>query len=107
MLWGLEKNMMIPFYDKIGPAGVVIAVLSFISLHFFLASVIYLAWVPVGFKTFLAALKKDEPPVTEELAKKNALSTVVWTALVHKTPRAELQGEVQYLFQRNFGKAYV
>ena len=98
---------MIPFYDKIGPAGVVIAALSFISLHFFLASVIYLAWVPVGFKKFLTALKKDEPPVTEEQAKQNALSTMVWTALVHKTPRAELQGEVQYLFQRNFGKTYV
>ncbi len=94
-------------YDKIGPAGAVIALLSFISLYLFLASAIYLAWVPFGFRRFLAALKKDQPSVTEEQAKKNPLSWVVWTALIHKTPRAELQGEISYLFQRNFGRTTV
>ncbi len=94
-------------YVKIGPAGAVIAVLSFLSLYLFVASAIYLAVVPVGFRRFLAALKKAEPPVTEEDAKKNPLSSVIWTALAHKTPRAELQGEVQYLFQRNFSATYV
>ena len=95
------------FYDKIGPAGVVIAVLSFISLYLFLASAIYLAWVPRGFRRFLVALKKEQPPVTEEQASANPLSMVVWTALTHKTSRAELQGEVSYLFQRNFGRTMV
>ncbi len=95
------------FYDKIGPAGAVIAVLSFISLYLFLASAIYLAWVPFGFRRFLAALKKDQPSVTEGQAKRNPLSWVVWTALTHKTPRAELQGEISYLFQRNFGRTTV
>jgi biopolymer transport protein ExbB len=94
-------------YAKIGPAGAVIAALSFLSLYFFLASAIYLAWVPRGFRKFLTALKKDQPPVTEEQARKNPISAVVWTALTHKTPRAELQGEIQYLFQRNFGSTYV
>ncbi|MBI9019881.1 MAG: MotA/TolQ/ExbB proton channel family protein [Verrucomicrobia bacterium] len=99
--------MIEALYAKIGPAGSVIAVLSFVSLYLFLASVIYLAWVPRGFRLFLAALKKDQPPMTEEQAHKNPISSVVWTALEHKTPRAELQGEIQYLFQRNFGTTYV
>ncbi len=94
-------------YAKIGPAGAVIAVLSFISLYFFIASAVYLAVVPVGFRRFVAALKKDEPVVTEEAAAKNPISQVLWTALSHKTPRAELQGEVSYLFQRNFSSTYV
>ena len=95
------------FYDKIGPAGAVIAILSFISLYLFLASAIYLAWVPRGFRKFLTALKKDQPAVTEEKASANPLSLVVWTAITHKTTRAELQGEISYLFQRNFGSTYV
>ena len=94
-------------YAKVGPAGMVIAVLSFISLYFFLASAIYLAWVPRGFRRFLKALQREDPPVSEEQAKKNAISRVLWTALEHKTLRSELQGEVQYLFQRNFGSTYV
>lgn len=94
-------------YDKIGPAGVVIAVLSFISVYFFLASAIYLAWVPRGFRKFVVALKKEQPPVTEKDAEENPISMVVWTALTHKTPRAELQSETSYLFQRNFGSTYI
>jgi len=94
------------FYDKIGPAGAVIAVLSFLSLYFFLASAIYLAWVPRGFRRFAAAFKKPEPPVTEAQARANPLSAVLWDVLDHKTPRTEMQTEVQYLFQRNFGATY-
>jgi len=94
-------------YAKIGPAGVVIAVLSFISVYFFLASAVYLAWVPRGFRAFFAALKRPEPSVTEEQARENPMSCVVWTALEHKTRRSELQGEVQYLFQRNFSSTHV
>lgn len=94
-------------FEKIGPAGVVIAVLSFLSLYFFTASGIYLAVVPVGFRRFVAALKKKEPVMTEEDAAQNPVSKVLWTALEHKTPRSELQGEVSYLFQRNLGSTYV
>ena len=94
-------------YAKIGPAGAVIAVLSFLSLYFFMASAIYLAVVPAGFRRFLTALKNDQPAVTEEDAEKNPISQVLWTALEHKTPRTELQGEVSYLFQRNLGGTYV
>jgi biopolymer transport protein ExbB len=93
-------------YAKIGPSGAVIAVLSFLSLYFFLASVIYLAWVPRGFRRFFAAMKKESPPVTEEQARQNPMSSILWDTFAHKTPRAELQGEVQYLFQRNFGKTH-
>ncbi len=107
MLRVWRKIMFEALYDKIGPAGVVIAVLSFISLYLFLASAIYLAWVPRGFRKFLTALKKEQPPVTEEQASTNPLGLVVWTALIHKTPRAELQGEISYLFQRNFGRTTV
>lgn len=98
---------MFEFYDKIGPAGVVIAALSFLSIYLFLASLLYLAWVPHGFRRFLAALRLPEPPVTEEQARKNPINSVIWTVMEHKTPRAELQGEVQYLFQRNLGHVYV
>jgi len=94
-------------YAKIGPAGLVIAGLSFLSLYFFTASGIYLAVVPVGFRRFVAALKKEKPAVTQEDAEKNPISRVLWTALEHKTPRSELQGEVSYLFQRNLGPTYV
>jgi biopolymer transport protein ExbB len=94
-------------YEKIGPAGVVIAVLSFLSLYFFMASSIYLAVVPVGFRRFVAALKKKEPAMSEQDAETNPISRVLWTALEHKTPRTELQGEVSYLFQRNLGATYV
>lgn len=88
-------------YAKIGPAGLVIAVLSFVSLYLFLSGLIYLAVVPVGFRRFVAALKKKSPTVTEEDAAKNPIAHVLWTALAHKTARSELQGEVAYLFQRN------
>jgi len=55
----------------------------------------------------VTALKKEQPPVSEEEARKNPISLTVWTALEHKTPRAELQGEISYLFQRNFSSTYV
>jgi biopolymer transport protein ExbB len=93
--------------EKIGPAGVVIAVLSFISLYFFTASAIYLAWVPAGFRRFVAALTKESPKMTAEDAAKNPIAQVLWTALEHKTPRSELQSEVSYLFQRNLGATTV
>lgn len=94
-------------YAKIGPAGAVIAVLSFVSLYLFLSGVIYLAVVPVGFRRFLAALKEESPVMTEADAEKNPLALVLWTTLAHKTPRSELQGEVSYLFQRSLGATTV
>lgn len=93
-------------YDKVGPAGAVIALLSFLSLYFFVSAAIWLAWVPRGFRRFCAALRRAEPPVTEALAHGNPMSSILWYVFAHKTPRAELQSEVQYLFQRNFGKTY-
>lgn len=93
-------------YEKIGPAGAVIALLSFLSLYFFLASAIYLAWVPRGFRRFFSAMKKETPPVTEQQARQNPMSAILWDVFAHKTPRAELQSEVQYLFQRNFGRTH-
>lgn len=98
--------MLEAIYAKIGPAGAVIAVLSFLSLYFFLASVIYLAWVPRGFRRFFAAMKQAAPPVTELQARENPMSAILWDVFAHKTPRVELQSEVQYLFQRNFGKTH-
>jgi len=98
--------MLESIYDKIGPAGAVIAVLSFLSLYLFLASALYLAWIPRGFRAFLVTLNPSQLSETEEQACKNPMSQVIWTALTHKTPRAELQGEMQYLFQRNLGSTY-
>ena len=94
-------------YAKIGPAGLVIAGLSFVSFYLFLASAIYLAWIPSGFRRFVVALKRPEPPVTEEESQGNPMSRVLWTTLQHKTPRSELQGEIQYLFQRHLSQTYV
>lgn len=93
-------------YDKIGPSGVVIAVLAFLSLYYFLASAFYLAWVPRGFRSFFDALRKATPPVTEEQARSHPMSSILWTVLANRTPRAELQDEVQYLFQRNFSRTH-
>lgn len=107
MLPTLEKAMFETIFEKIGPAGVVIAVLSFLSLYFFTVSAIYLAVVPVGFRRFVAALKKKEPAMTAEDAEKNPISRVLWTALEHQTARSELQGEVSYLFQRNLSSTTV
>jgi biopolymer transport protein ExbB len=98
--------MFTAVYEKTGPAGAVIAILSLISLYYFLANAIYLAWVPRGFRRFLSAFKKASPPVTEELARANPMSAILWDVFSHKTPRGELQGEVQYLFQRNFGRTH-
>jgi biopolymer transport protein ExbB len=94
-------------YDKIGMAGVVLAVLPFFSFYFFLQSLIYLAWVPRGFKKFRAAFESPAPAVTESQARCNPLSSVLWDVLKHQTPRGEVQEEVQYLFQRTFGRTYV
>lgn len=107
MLRVSERNMFETIIEKIGPAGIVIAVLSFLSLYFFVASVVYLAVVPAGFRRFVAALKKKEPAVTDEDAARNPMAQVLWTALQHKTARSELQGEVSYLFQRNLGSTTV
>jgi biopolymer transport protein ExbB len=93
-------------YAKIGPSGAVIAGLAFLSLYFFLASVIYLAWAPRGFRRFFAAMKQETPPVTEGQARQNPMSSILWDVFAHKTPRTELQSEVQYLFQRNFGRTH-
>lgn len=94
-------------YDKIGMAGVVLAFLPFFSLYFFFQTLIYLAWVPRGFKKFRTALELSAPVVTEEQSRSNPLSSVLWDVLKHQTPRGEVQEEVQYLFQRNFGATYV
>lgn len=94
-------------YDKIGMAGVVLAFLPFFSLYFFFQSLIYLAWVPLGFKKFRLAFESPAPAVTESQARCNPLSSVLWDVLKHQTPRGEVQEEVQYLFQRTFGRTYV
>ncbi|NOU35475.1 MAG: MotA/TolQ/ExbB proton channel family protein [Kiritimatiellaceae bacterium] len=94
-------------YDKIGMAGVVLAFLPLFSLYFFIQPLIYLAWVPRGFRTFCAAFEKPAPAVTESQARCNPLSSVLWDVLKHQTPRGEVQEEVQYLFQRTFGRTYV
>ena len=94
-------------YDKIGMAGVVLAFLPFFSLYFFFQSLIYLAWVPRGFRTFRTAFELPAPAVTEQQARCNPLSSVLWDVLKHQTPRGEMQEEVQYLFQRNFGRTYL
>ena len=94
-------------YDKIGPSGVAIAVLAFVSVYLLFYGALYMAWVPFGYRRFLAALKRPEPPVTDELAARNPLSSVVWTVLSNKTPRAEIQSEVQYFFQRSFSSIYI
>ncbi len=94
-------------YDKIGMAGVVLAFLPFFSLYFFLQTLIYLAWVPRGFRKFRTAFESPAPAVTEEQSRCNPLSSVLWDVLKHQTPRGEVQEEVQYLFQRTFGRTYV
>jgi biopolymer transport protein ExbB len=94
-------------YDKIGMAGAVLAFLPFFSLYFFLQTLIYLAWVPRGFRKFRSALEMPAPAVTGEQASGNPLSAILWDVLKHQTPRGEMQEEVQYLFQRNFGATYV
>jgi biopolymer transport protein ExbB len=94
-------------YDKIGMAGVVLAILPFFSLYFFIQTLIYLAWVPRGFRKFRAAFESPAPAVTEEQSRRNPLSSVLWDVLKHQTPRGEVQEEVQYLFQRTFGRTYV
>ncbi len=52
-------------------------------------------------------MEVPEPSVTEEQSRSNPLSSVLWDVLKHQTPRGEMQEEVQYLFQRNFGATYV
>ncbi|MDK2857613.1 MAG: biopolymer transport protein ExbB [Verrucomicrobiota bacterium] len=94
-------------YEKIGPVGAVIAALSFVSLYLFLASGFYLAWVPHSYRKFLKAFRQPEPAVTEAQSQKNPLSSVLWTTLAHKPLRSEIQGEVQYLFQRSFSSTYI
>jgi biopolymer transport protein ExbB len=94
-------------YDKIGVAGVVLAVLPFFSLYFFIQPLIYLAWVPRGFRKFRMAFERPSPAVTEDQARRNPLSSVLWDVLKHQTPRGEIQDEVQYLFQRNFSATYI
>lgn len=92
---------------RIGAAGAVIAVLSVASLYLFVSGAIYLAWIPRGYHLFLAAFRQPNPPVTREQAARNPLSLVLWNTLEHKPTRAEIQGEVQYLFQRSLGSIYV
>lgn len=98
--------MIEAFYEKIGPSGAVLAIFPFLSLYFFLASVFYLAWIPRGFRRFFEAMKKEMPQVTEAQARENPMSSILWDVLAHKIPRSELQSEVQYLFQRNFGRTH-
>lgn len=99
--------MLASIYDKIGPSGAVLAILPLLSLYFFLSGVFYLAWVPRGFRRFLAAFKQDAQTVTEAQARTNPMNSILWDVLAHKTPRNELQSEVQYLFQRDFGQTHV
>lgn len=93
--------------ERIGPAGIVIAALSFASVYLFLAAAIYLAWIPRGYRSFCAAFRRPEPSVTEEQARANPLSLVLWTTVAHRPLRSEIQDEVQYLFQRELNPVYV
>lgn len=105
MLEFLEDTMFEAMYAKVGPAGAVIAALSFLSLYFFVSSALYLALIPLKFRRFFEALRADSPAAAAE--PKNPMSRVLWTACKHQTPRAELQEEISYLFQRNLGGIYV
>ncbi len=94
-------------YEKIGAAGIVIAILSFVSLYLFLSATIYLAWIPHSHRRFCAMFQSSESTKLVQQAKKNPLSFVWLTTLKNKPLRSELQGETQYLFQRSFGSIYI
>jgi hypothetical protein len=49
-------------YDKIGMAGVVLAVLPFFILYFF-QLLIYLAWILHGFRNFCAEVKPEDAAI--------------------------------------------
>ncbi|MBM4152258.1 MAG: MotA/TolQ/ExbB proton channel family protein [Kiritimatiellaceae bacterium] len=98
--------MIEAIYEKIGPSGVVLAFFPLVSLYFFFASMLYLAWVPRAFRQSVAALKRSEQSMTEDQARINPMCSILWDLRAHQTPRNELQGEVQYLFQRHFGRTH-
>jgi biopolymer transport protein ExbB len=107
MLRFLEPFMSENIVQTIGPAGFALIGLAFLSLYLFLFVGVYLAWVPLRFRSFCSELRKTDLSKTEALSENNPISRVLWIVLAHQTPRSELQGEVQYLFQRNLGSSYV
>ncbi len=90
-------------YAKIGPAGVVLVGLAFVSLFLAVKNLLYIFMVERDFKHFFHKVEVGEIDLLKEPETKNPLSKIVTEVATHHQHHSpDLRAEVGYLFHKSF-----
>lgn len=91
-------------YHKIGPAGVVLVLLSFAALYFSIKNVTLLLLINRDFRQRFSKIESGELSYSSELHRpQNPLSGIIAAVVeTHATHSNDIRAEVAYLFHRNF-----
>ena len=95
---------MYDIYHKIGPAGVVLVVLSIMALYFAVKNIALLSMIGRDFRKRFARIESGEQPYSVELHNPgNPLAGIIAAVVeTHATHSNDIRAEVAYLFHRNF-----
>lgn len=95
---------MIGIYEKIGPAGSVLSLLSFFSFYLALKNVSLLIMIGRDFKRRFRLIESGDKGYAEELHNStNPLVGIIREVVgIHSTHSNDIRAEVAYLFYRNF-----
>lgn len=93
------------FYEKVGPAGMVLVALAFASLFLAVKNLLFLLLIERNFKSFFTKVEGGQVNLLKAPETRNPLSRIVIeVASHHQHHSPDLRAEVAYLFHRNFNR---
>lgn len=97
-------ELMYSIYTKIGPAGIVLVLLSVLALYLSVKNVALLFMVSKDFRKRFARIESGEQGYAAELHNpSNPLAGIIAAVVeTHATHSNDIRAEVAYLFHRNF-----
>ncbi len=95
---------MLVIYQKIGPAGLVLLILSFMALYFSIKNIVLLSIIYRDFRKRFAKIESGEEPYSKELHNPGnpLIGLITEVVETHATHSNDIRAEVAYLFHRNF-----
>ena len=100
----MNAESLAAFYAKIGPAGVVLLLLSVASMYLALKNLSLMTLINRDFRKRFALIESGQKPYSDELhSPGNPLIGIIADVVeTHATHSNDIRAEVAYLFHRNF-----
>lgn len=93
-----------PFYAKVGPSGMLLLLLSLVSVYLAVKNLSLIGLINRDFRKRFAQIESGQKPYSEELhSPGNPLIGIIAEVVgTHATHSNDIRAEVAYLFHRNF-----